>query len=196
MIRNLTMTAQHSLEPITLAEAKAHLRVTSSADNTYIESLIKVAREKVEDDTGRAYVQADYEVLMTGFCSDGIKLPRSPIIEVAEIRYRDPDAAWQEMDLDDVTIDGGVPAEIHADTWPDTYKNGAVVGIEYRAGLEGTGTSPDIDISAKVPLKIKQAMLLIIAHLYDNRAAASALELKYLPFGYEALIASERVYGV
>ena len=47
------------IEPITLAEAKSHLRVTFEDDDSYITALITAARQYAENYQNRVYVSPD-----------------------------------------------------------------------------------------------------------------------------------------
>ncbi len=50
------VTSAPAVEPLTVAEAKAHLRVDHTSDDSYIESLIKAARVTCENFQNRAYI--------------------------------------------------------------------------------------------------------------------------------------------
>lgn len=69
-----------AIEPVELAEAKAHLYVTHNADDAMIEALIASARETVERHTGLALVDADY-----AWTQESAEVPLRP----SEVTYTD-----------------------------------------------------------------------------------------------------------
>ena len=77
--RSLSRTTEAVIEPVTLAEAKAHLRVDISDDDTYISALIKGAREWVEDYLDCSLITQQFTVRMDNFPTE-IELPRPPMV--------------------------------------------------------------------------------------------------------------------
>jgi hypothetical protein len=55
------------LEPVTLAEAKLHLRVDNAADDDLITALITTARKWCEDYTDRTFVESQYTMMLDSF---------------------------------------------------------------------------------------------------------------------------------
>lgn len=73
----LYITTAATVEPITLAQAKAHLRVSHDGDDSLITAIIPAAREIVELETGRALAIASYE--WTPDCDGQTQLPLAPV---------------------------------------------------------------------------------------------------------------------
>src|SRR5690242_14642324 len=78
-------------EPVTLAEAKDHLRVDDTNSDSRITSRIKAARTAAENFMQRALVQRTYRLTLEGFPANGcaLELPFSPAVSVDSIKYYD-----------------------------------------------------------------------------------------------------------
>ena len=57
-------TSPPATEPVSLAEAKAHLRVTHNDDDAYITTLIKTARQGIEAQTGLGLISQGWSVFL------------------------------------------------------------------------------------------------------------------------------------
>lgn len=179
-------------EPITLAEAKLHLKVDVTDDDDLITALISAAREWCENYTRRSYCDRTLTLRMDHFPT-GIKLPRGPVLSVTSITYIDTDGNSQTLATDQYQVDTyGVPARITPPVgivWPVT-KIGGLNGVSvlYSAGY-GTGGSP-FDASV-VPASLKAAMKLLIGHWYMNREAVSAASTppQMVPMAVTSLLA-------
>jgi len=98
---SLVQTIAPASEPITLTEAKAHLRVETdfTEDDTIIGTFISAARESCEARTGRQLVTATYALRLGGFpCGDSIELPKPPLVSVTSITYVDTDGTTLDPD--------------------------------------------------------------------------------------------------
>lgn len=158
-------------EPVTLAEAKKHLRVNAAfvKDDTYIGSLIASARDHAEKYCGRVWATADFlwsVKVLTGLAfGDGLfrfKIPTQFISSINDILYLDSDEIDQSIatSLIDLDVDrqwGTIPSGIDGHDWI----------IRFTAG-------PDLGTSQNemVPDAIKQAILLLIGDAYENRQAS------------------------
>ena len=167
IIRRLTHPAT---EPLTTEQAKTHLRLPSSftTDDTYIEGLIKSARDHVERYTGRYWATADFiwtvpKVVAEVFGTSQIrfKLRRPFVSAVDEITYLDGDDVAQTIATSSIDFD----QDRQTVTVPDNL-GGHDWKIKFTAG-------PDIGVSTEevIPDAILQAMYLLIGDAYDNRQA-------------------------
>ncbi len=92
-------------EPVTLAQAKLHLRVDIDDDDDLIDALITSAREMCEDYTERAFAASTWELCLDCWPSGPIYLPRSPALKVLSITYIDTAGTVQTLDATLYTVD-------------------------------------------------------------------------------------------
>ena len=76
---SLSITTQPSVEPITTAEAKTHLRVEHSSDDTFIDTLITAARRACERYCGAQFCTATYSWKLDCFTAV-LWVPRPPLM--------------------------------------------------------------------------------------------------------------------
>lgn len=167
-------------EPVVSLEvAKAHLRVDFGDDDSYIKGLIEAVIGTLDGPAGwlgRALVTQTLEWRGDDFGSCDIPLPYPPIAQILSVKY--DDEAGAEQTLPDTTYrlvgQPNMPrmALSYSATWPAVRGQSEAVRIQYEAGY---GSADD------VPKPIKQAILLVVGHLYSNREAVvvgqTAIEL-------------------
>lgn len=181
-----------TVEPVTLEEAKAHLHVTMDNEDTYIESLITVARQAVEDMTRRSLVTQTWEAGFEGWPNlnparpeeYGFKLPRPKAISVESVVYWDEDGVERTMDEGDYVVDvRSFPAILRvkrATPLPTLSKDlPAPVLITYVAGFGNADA---------VPAPIKQAILLTVSHHFEVRSPVSTSAFTRVPGSAQALL--------
>jgi uncharacterized phiE125 gp8 family phage protein len=183
-----------TIEPVTLPEAKLHLKIDSdTTDDNLVTALITAAREQAEKYTGRALIEQSWEYKFEEFEDDEIELPNPPAISVTSITYVDTSGVTQTLstsvyDLDAHTDPGRVFLKYNQ-LWPSTLDIENAVTITYKCGY-GTAAS-------SVPASIRAAILLIIGHLYQNRenvvVGRTPVEL---PQGAESLLNAYRIYNL
>lgn len=204
---------QPAVEPLTLAQAKSHLRVDFTDDDTYITSLITAARQYVEQVTNRAIFNRSMLLTLDYFPFPGwsttygqtyntalswyyrgmtIRLPKPALVSVESITYLAADGVTSIV-IDpakyivDTTSELGRISPAPGYTWPyqQNYLPGQV-RITYTAGTYGDGVEAN-----NCPQTIIQAMLLLIGHWYEHREAASEKPQTNIPLAVDALLASE-----
>jgi uncharacterized phiE125 gp8 family phage protein len=133
----LTQTIPPTAEPLSLTEAKLHLRVDSTADDTLISGLIRAAREYAELVTRRQLVTATHRLDLDQF-SDPILLPRPPLAQVTGITYLDPNGVRQTCagTVYELTVDpdGSAVRLAYNQSWPSIRMRDQSVQITYTSG--------------------------------------------------------------
>ena len=174
-------------EPITLAEAKAHLRVDTSDDDALINALVVAARECAEQWLRRALLTTTFRLNADSFPIGGITitLDNSPVQSVTSIKY-------DTETTDDVVFD---PSNFNTDlvtepsrivlvdggTWPETKIAPNVVRVEYVSGYASASV---------IPQPIIQGMLLMIGDWYEFREDS----VQIMPKASERLMGAYRVF--
>lgn len=143
--------------PVTLEEAKAHLRVLHSDEDADIELKLNTAIEKAEEITNRQLGVATYEGYMDAWMPSA-KLPKPPFVEVVKVEYVDADGVKKLMP--DYEVDAVQdPSVIYLNNFPSDMRTTGFnnVIITYKCGYE------------EVPAKVKSWVLLYMATLYEHR---------------------------
>jgi len=185
------------VEPISLSEAKLHIRKATDDEDELIESLIKAAREDAENFTGRALATQTFEYILDEFPDGEITLPMPLLQEVLSIKYKDKDGLEAEWAAENYIADSdSEPAVIipaYGKSYPTNtlYPIGAI-RIKYKAGYICDGVTPAHLI---IPEIIKQALKLIIGHLYENREEVLIGKTAVkIPLSAESLLGPYRIF--
>lgn len=183
--------------PVSLAEAKAHLRVDHSDEDAMIEIYRKAATEDAENFTGRAFYDQVWDLYLDEFPASGpIAIPRSPLIEVVGVFTRDSAGGEQEWAAASYLVDGitelGRISLPDAGVWPTIEEISNAVRIRFRAGYVDQDVSPE---SGSVPYSIKAAILLMMASLYQHReTVVIGQTVVVMPLSAERLLRPYRVH--
>jgi len=128
-----------------------------------------------------------------------LMVPKPPLQSVTYIKYTDQAGTLQTWDASNYTVetDGyeGAIYPVYNGEWPtdvrDHYK---AVQIRFVAGYADSGASP-VDLADNVPQELKQAILLLVGHLYENREASSQnWNISTVPMAFDALISTYKVH--
>jgi len=154
-------------EPITLDEAKEHMRVDFSDDDTYIGNLITAMRQLFQKDIAwRTLVTTTWRQRFETFPLSGtaIILPLPPLATVVHLKYYNTSGTQTTIDSDDYNTDtDSEPGRVlpdYAEVWPTTRAEpGGAVEVQFTAGTA----------LASVTEKDKMAIKCMVAELYVRR---------------------------
>ncbi len=159
------ITSSPAAEPVTLEEAKTQLRVDANDEDSLIQSLISVARRKVEQETGRLLITQTVKAYWDAWPAAGVLyLPVYPAAAITNVKYVDEDAVLQTWDAANYTADlvGMTPRiVINPDVdAPDAGDYPNAIQVTYTAGGATAST---------VPAEIKHSILTTLTMLYERR---------------------------
>ena len=193
---NITRTTEPTSEPVTLDEAKAHLRVVDfTDDDSYITGLISTARRAIEDATGRTLLDTTFTQSARNWCRY-ISLCRGNAHTISSIVY-DPEGGGAEVEVSGAFFSlrpfgDGLSQVVFFDdfTEPELIDRPLIdrIRIQFVAGYGAT--------AATVPGPLKQAVLYLVQHFYDNRSPVGInVNLNKMPFTVEALCSPYKIYN-
>ena len=154
IVRDITTIVAPSATLVTLADAKNYLKVDYSEDDALIQSLIDSAIKRLEQYAGSAFSPRTLKVV--AYVDFFIEPPYAPINSITKVEYYS-DNAWVEAVLDsDYYILGDTYKKVYMVTAPQR---------EYRFTYTCGFTT--------LPQSIYNAILKLVADLYDYRASES-----------------------
>lgn len=177
--------------PVSVADAKTHLRVDHATDDALIQRLIEAAVGAIDGPPGIgiAMVSQVWRLSLDSFPCSVIELPLGPVLTVDSITYVDTAGATQTLPSGDYQTDiTRNPARIapaYGKFFPSTRLGLNAVKVQFTAGFGA---------ASAVPSDLKSAILLIVGNLYTNRdATVLGAAVAQLPMGVDAILDRYRV---
>lgn len=168
---SLTLTTAPSIEPLLVADLRAHLKVDDGEEQFLLDAWLTAARQQVEIYTGVALLTQTWLLQLDGFPADDfVTLPRAPVQSIASVQYVDQAGTTQTMSAGDYRLVapedpvGGEHRLVlgYGKSWPSTRSDINSVSISFIAGFADRKS---------VPPALLAAILLIAGDLYENREA-------------------------
>jgi len=179
-----------AVEPVTLDEAKAFLRVEHNDDDEVIAALVAGSRIHIEAQTRRALITQGWRLSADAWPADGrFPVRPAPLKALAAARVFDFESVAQNIDTQAFVADLANSALIFA-PWAVPAPGRLAAGIELDVTV-GYG-----DAAIDVPEALRQAIRLLTAHWYENRGLAAVGTVTVLPSTVAALIAPYRVLAL
>jgi hypothetical protein len=214
--RSLVRATQPVVEPVSVADAKKHLRVDSTAEDDLITSLISTARAWCEDYTDRTFVMTQLTMRLDSFYgevgspvqfglrADGsniegrqgtvpnldVELPRPPMMQAgtatAVTITYTPNAGVSTATL--------AASQYRVDRQATTGVCRPLYGQTWPSHLTDQNSTTVTwwagysSDGTGVPPAVRSAILMLVAHLWRNREMAAEAALVEVPFGVRALL--------
>jgi uncharacterized phiE125 gp8 family phage protein len=166
----LVLTTPPALEPVTLAEAKTHLRVTHADEDALITSLIVAARRQAELASGMAFIAQGWSYYLDRWPREAhVEIPLAPLIGIDDVFVYGEDDVGASIDTAHYYADtASRPPRLVRRTGrgfpiPGRAANG--IEIVFQAGFGAA--------AANVPETLRQAVLMLAAHYYEHRGDES-----------------------
>jgi uncharacterized phiE125 gp8 family phage protein len=164
----LKLTFAPNIEPVSVAEAKAHLRIDTDVEDAHIARLIQSARVHLEALHGLALIDQTWLWTLHRWPSAPLRLPLNPVVALESARFQTAPGVFTTLDAAALTLDPDptAPCLIPAPSLP-------APGVP-RDGIELTVTAGFGPAADDVPPPIRHALLLVVAHAFENREPSPA----------------------
>lgn len=187
---NYTLTTAATTEPVTLADVLEHLRIDSRLENSYVADLIKAARHYVEQYTYRSLITQSWTATFDDFLA--LPLRFGDVSSLTSLTYVDTDGVTQTLSTSiyELARENGrqIVRMQYNQVWPARRVHPDNITVVYVAGYGA---------AAAVPQAIKQAMLMLIGHWFENRETVNiGTTTSELSFTVDALLAPYRFIEV
>lgn len=166
---------------ISTEDAKGHLRIDGSEEDSLIDGYVMAAQKMAEHYTSTAIGSQTLELALDEFPSEAVQLPGGEVTSVVSVKYLDESNVEQTLDAENYVLDDySRPCLVRltlGNVWPNTLAYANAIKIRYVVG--------------DLPGAVRTALLLIIAQLYSNRGDSDA----HVPDAAKVFLDTVKVYG-
>lgn len=206
---NLQVTTPAAATAVDLEELKSQLRIDADEEDYLAQEYLDAVTDQLEAYLGLSLIQKTYLWVLDGFGVSRepwddfwyqerpsgfyrgevcLTLPRSPLVSVSSIQYKNTANTLTTLDSSTYQIDTlRVPARIkpaYGELWPQTGTDFNAVQVSFIAGYGAT--------SADVPPRIRHAIRMLVGHFEENRTATAAVNIYDVPLGWKSLVEDYR----
>ncbi|MEQ1578440.1 MAG: head-tail connector protein [Hyphomicrobium sp.] len=161
----LVLTSGPTLEPVTVAEAKAHLRLDGNAEDALVASLILTSRLHIEAALGFALISQSWTLFLDAWPDAALVVfPIRPVLSIGSVRVISAEGVQTVLPPSDYLLDGAslTPRLVRTgSTWPVPGKAANGIEIALTAGFGPAATD--------VPAPIRHALMMLVTHWYEHR---------------------------
>lgn len=183
-------------EPIALTEARNFLRLDTFGsppthpEDELIETMITASRSWCEKYLNHSIAYSEYTAYFNNFEKPYLNLHDWPITSVNSVNYLDSNGDTQTLSASNYILDNAsLPARLYlTGSLPSVKDQVNAITVAYQSGYTDT-ISPN---EYPTPKEIKHAILLMLAHFYENRQQVGQ-KLEVLPYGVEWLLQPHRI---
>jgi len=173
--------------PITLAQVKAQSNIDFADQDAGIELMIDAAIALLDGHTGtlrRALIEQTWQQDFAAFPVCELRLPLGDLISVSSVTYYDNNNAQQTLATSVYAAFSNPQGPFlklkPEQSWPSSYSRDDAVRVTWKAGFG--------DAADDVPADIRQAMLMLVGHWFENREAVVIGEIPAtLQLAFDAL---------
>ncbi len=157
-----------AVEPVSLPEMKAHLRVDDDGEDELIAGLVKAARMMVEAASRRVLIAQKWRLMLHDWpATRSLVLPLSPLIAVDTVEVFDAAGIATALPADSIEVDSFEdPPRVDFVSVPQPGRSRNGIAIAFRAGY-GPGAED-------VPAPLRLAVKMIVARWFENRGDIAA----------------------
>jgi uncharacterized phiE125 gp8 family phage protein len=167
----LHLVAAPAALPLSLAELKAHLRVTDDAEDALIVGYLRAAVGAIDGAAGwlgRALITQTWRMDLDAWpACETIQIPLPPCRTVDLVTYVDEDGSTQSIvDYQVYGLGGSWPARVahaYGSRWPGTRRQGDAISVTFTAGYGDSWND--------VPEPVRAAILMMVTDLFEHRGS-------------------------
>lgn len=195
MKRISTIVTPAAILPVSLNKVKEHCRITFDEDDQILEWYLESAVSNIEHHLQRKLITQTWKMFLDTWPTY-FKILFGDLQSVTHIKYTDIDDSQETFSSDNYYVDtNSIPGRVllkYGESWPDaTLRVNNPIEIQFVTGYG--------DETTDIPFDIKNAILLLTQHFYENRENYLVSEFKNysvtkIPMTADALLANYRIW--